>query len=69
MKDVMTPAAPDEIRFVIKKCLENAAMVNYTEVTEKSKIEGIFLNGLFILIFFCSLFFSLSMNLKVSSMY
>lgn len=40
MKDVVTPTAPDEIRGIIRKCLENAAMVNYTKVTETFKIEG-----------------------------
>lgn len=43
MKDVLTPAAPDEVRTVIKKCLENAALVNYTKVSEAAKIEGNFL--------------------------
>ena len=40
MKDVLTPAAPAEVRSVIKKCLENAALVNYTKVSEVVKIEG-----------------------------
>ena len=40
MKDVLTPAAPDEVRAVIKKCLENAALVNYTKISETVKIEG-----------------------------
>ncbi|XP_076313515.1 calcium-dependent secretion activator 1 isoform X3 [Tachypleus tridentatus] len=39
MKDVMTPAAPEEVRGVIKKCLENAALVNYTRISEQTKIE------------------------------
>lgn len=42
MKDVMTPAPADEVRSVIKKCLENAALVNYTRISEQAKIEGIF---------------------------
>lgn len=42
MKDVMTPAAPEEVRAVIKKCLENAALVNYQRISEQAKIEGIF---------------------------
>nr|XP_042901984.1 calcium-dependent secretion activator isoform X8 [Parasteatoda tepidariorum] len=40
MKDVMTPAPPEEVRSVIKKCLENAALVNYTRISEQAKIEG-----------------------------
>lgn len=40
MKDIMTPAASDEVRNVIKKCLERAALVNYTAVTELAKIDG-----------------------------
>ncbi|CAL1285275.1 unnamed protein product [Larinioides sclopetarius] len=40
MKDVMTPAPPEEVRGVIKKCLENAALVNYTRISEQAKIEG-----------------------------
>ncbi|XP_035222621.1 calcium-dependent secretion activator-like isoform X2 [Stegodyphus dumicola] len=39
MKDVMTPAPPEEVRAVIKKCLENAALVNYTRISEQAKIE------------------------------
>nr|XP_042901988.1 calcium-dependent secretion activator isoform X12 [Parasteatoda tepidariorum] len=39
MKDVMTPAPPEEVRSVIKKCLENAALVNYTRISEQAKIE------------------------------
>ncbi|XP_023215890.1 calcium-dependent secretion activator 1-like [Centruroides sculpturatus] len=39
MKDVMTPAAPEEVRNVIKKCLENAALVNYTRISEQAKNE------------------------------
>lgn len=40
MKDIVTPAAAEEVRFVIKKCLENAALVNYTRISEYAKIEG-----------------------------
>ena len=41
MKDVVTPVQHEEVRNVIKKCLENAALVNYTKVSELTKIEGI----------------------------
>jgi len=40
MKDIVTPVAPDEVRRVIKKCLENAALANYTKICETAKIEG-----------------------------
>lgn len=40
MKDIVTPVPPEEVRFVIKKCLENAALVNYTRISEYAKIEG-----------------------------
>ncbi|XP_041348328.1 calcium-dependent secretion activator 1-like isoform X2 [Gigantopelta aegis] len=39
MKDIVTPVPPEEVRQVIKKCLENAALVNYTRISEYSKIE------------------------------
>lgn len=40
MKDIVTPVPQEEVRNVIKKCLENAALVNYTKVSELTKIEG-----------------------------
>ena len=40
MKDIVTPVPPEEVRHVIKKCLENAALVNYTRISEYAKIEG-----------------------------
>ncbi|ESP01120.1 hypothetical protein LOTGIDRAFT_139881 [Lottia gigantea] len=39
MKDIVTPVPPEEVRLVIKKCLENAALVNYTRISEYAKIE------------------------------
>ncbi|XP_053377993.1 calcium-dependent secretion activator 1-like isoform X14 [Mercenaria mercenaria] len=39
MKDIVTPVPPEEVRTVIKKCLENAALVNYTRISEYAKIE------------------------------
>lgn len=41
MKDIVTPVALEEVRNVIRKCLENAALVNYTKITESMKLEGI----------------------------
>jgi len=40
MKDLVTPVAVDEIRNVVRKCLENAALINYTKVNEMAKNEG-----------------------------
>lgn len=42
MKDIVTPVPPEEVRQVIKKCLENAALVNYTRISEYAKIEGLY---------------------------
>ncbi|XP_050314214.1 calcium-dependent secretion activator isoform X4 [Anthonomus grandis grandis] len=39
MKDIATPVAPEEVRGVIKKCLETAALVNYTKLSSEAKIE------------------------------
>ncbi|XP_014676898.1 PREDICTED: calcium-dependent secretion activator 1-like [Priapulus caudatus] len=39
MKDIVTPVPPEEVRAVIKKCLENAALVNYTRISSYAKIE------------------------------
>ncbi|CAF0748850.1 unnamed protein product [Adineta ricciae] len=38
-KDVATPISRDEIRNFIGKCLENAAYINYTRVSDQAKIE------------------------------
>lgn len=40
MKDIATPVPPDEVRGMIKKCLENAALLNYTRLSAETKIEG-----------------------------
>ena len=49
MKERSTQHSVDEVRTVIKKCLEEAALVNYTRISEFAKIEGsnIMLCGLF----------------------
>jgi len=39
MKDVVTPVPPEEVRAVIRKCLEDAALVNYTRICNEAKIE------------------------------
>lgn len=43
MKDMGSPIAVEEVRNVIRKCLENAALVNYTRISEFAKIEGLLL--------------------------
>ncbi|VDK54639.1 unnamed protein product [Anisakis simplex] len=39
MKDVVSPVPPDEVRNVIRKCLEDAALVNYTRICNEAKLE------------------------------
>ncbi|XP_057672217.1 calcium-dependent secretion activator isoform X3 [Diorhabda carinulata] len=39
MKDIVTPVPPEEVRGMIKKCLETAALVNYTRLSSEAKIE------------------------------
>lgn len=41
MKDIVTPVPPEEVRQMIKKSLETAALVNYTRLSAEAKIEGI----------------------------
>ncbi|XP_037078601.1 LOW QUALITY PROTEIN: calcium-dependent secretion activator-like, partial [Pollicipes pollicipes] len=38
-KDMVMPPSQDEVRGVIKKCLENAALVNYTKLSADTRIE------------------------------
>lgn len=42
MKDIVTPVPPEEVRSMIKKSLETAALVNYTRLSSEAKIEGKF---------------------------
>ncbi|CAG4962179.1 unnamed protein product [Colias eurytheme] len=39
MKDVVTPVAPEDVRTLIQNCLENAALLNYTTLSQKANIE------------------------------
>ncbi|XP_032543374.1 calcium-dependent secretion activator 2 isoform X14 [Chiroxiphia lanceolata] len=39
MKDIATPIPAEEVKKVVKKCLEKAALINYTRLTEYAKIE------------------------------
>lgn len=43
MKDIVTPVPPEEVRAMIKKSLETAALVNYTRLSSEAKIEGKYL--------------------------
>ena len=40
MKDIVTPVPPEEVRAMIKTCLENAALNNYTRLSAETKLEG-----------------------------
>ncbi|CAF2073921.1 unnamed protein product [Rotaria magnacalcarata] len=44
-KDLSTPISRDDIRYFIRKCLENAAYTNYTRVSDQAKIEEIIYNN------------------------
>ncbi|XP_047438518.1 calcium-dependent secretion activator 1 isoform X6 [Mugil cephalus] len=39
MKDIVTPVPQEEVKGVIRKCLEQAAQLNYQRITEYAKIE------------------------------
>ncbi|XP_074504898.1 calcium-dependent secretion activator 1 isoform X2 [Sebastes fasciatus] len=39
MKDIVTPVPQDEVKAVIRKCLEQAALVNYQRLSEYAKLE------------------------------
>lgn len=40
MKDIVTPVPPEEVRATIKRCLEQAALINYTKISDFAKMEG-----------------------------
>ncbi|TRY58227.1 hypothetical protein DNTS_008568 [Danionella cerebrum] len=40
MKDIVTPVPQDEVKTVIRRCLEQAALVNYQRLSEYAKVEG-----------------------------
>ncbi|XP_039182555.1 calcium-dependent secretion activator 1 isoform X6 [Crotalus tigris] len=40
MKDIVTPVPQEEVKAVIRKCLEQAALTNYTRLSEYAKIEA-----------------------------
>ncbi|XP_062272063.1 LOW QUALITY PROTEIN: calcium-dependent secretion activator 1 [Scomber scombrus] len=39
MKDIITPVPQEEVKAVIRKCLEQAALVNYQRLSEYAKLE------------------------------
>ncbi|XP_030585333.1 calcium-dependent secretion activator 1 isoform X2 [Archocentrus centrarchus] len=39
MKDIVTPVPPEEVKGVIRKCLEQAAQLNYQRIKDYAKIE------------------------------
>lgn len=40
MKDIVTSVPQEEVKAVIRKCLEQAALVNYQRLSEYAKVEG-----------------------------
>ncbi|XP_061113098.1 calcium-dependent secretion activator 1-like isoform X1 [Conger conger] len=40
MKDIVTPVPQEEVKTVIRKCLEEAALLNYQRLSEYAKVEG-----------------------------
>ncbi|XP_078273047.1 calcium-dependent secretion activator 2 isoform X6 [Rhinoraja longicauda] len=39
MKDIATPVPPGDVKRVVRKCLEKAALINYSHLSEYAKIE------------------------------
>ncbi|CAG06328.1 unnamed protein product, partial [Tetraodon nigroviridis] len=40
MRDIVTPVTQEEVKTVIRRCLEQAALVNYQRLSEYAKLEG-----------------------------
>lgn len=40
MKDIVTPVPQEEVKGVIRKCLEQAAQINYQRITDYARVEG-----------------------------
>ncbi|XP_077194492.1 calcium-dependent secretion activator 2 isoform X8 [Paroedura picta] len=40
MKDIATPIPAEDVKKVVRKCLEKAALINYTRLTDYAKIEA-----------------------------
>ena len=52
MKDVTTPVLSEEVRQIMRRCLEEAALINYTRMSDCAGISGmqlIFVNCHFII--------------------
>ncbi|XP_058259302.1 calcium-dependent secretion activator 1 isoform X17 [Hemibagrus wyckioides] len=39
MKDIVTPVPQDDVKAVIRKCLEQAAQINYQRITDYARVE------------------------------
>uniref|UniRef100_A0A7N8WQW8 Calcium dependent secretion activator 2 n=1 Tax=Mastacembelus armatus TaxID=205130 RepID=A0A7N8WQW8_9TELE len=42
MKDITTPVPPDDMKKLVRRCLEKAARINYSQLIEYSQIKGEF---------------------------
>ncbi|XP_017568120.1 calcium-dependent secretion activator 1 isoform X2 [Pygocentrus nattereri] len=40
MKDIVTPVPQEDVKGVIRKCLEQAAQINYQRITDYARVEG-----------------------------
>uniref|UniRef100_A0A674PEQ6 Calcium dependent secretion activator 2 n=1 Tax=Takifugu rubripes TaxID=31033 RepID=A0A674PEQ6_TAKRU len=40
MKDITTPVPPEEMKNLVKKCLEKAAHINYSQLMEYAQVKG-----------------------------
>lgn len=40
MKDITTPVPAEEMKKIVQKCLEKAALINYTQLTDYAQFEG-----------------------------
>lgn len=40
MKDITTPVPPEEIKNLVRRCLENAAQINYSQLIEYAQVKG-----------------------------
>jgi calcium-dependent secretion activator len=40
MKDIVTDVTPEEVRVIIQSSLEKAALLNYSQLSQKANIEG-----------------------------
>lgn len=40
MKDITTPVPPEEMKKLVKKCLEKAAHINYSQLMEYAQVKS-----------------------------